>query len=52
MTFIFYIGFLFYDWRRGRGDRWALRIGARLRNAGSVISKGFRERMQGLKKEK
>ena len=51
MTFIFCIGFLFYDWRRGKGDKWTLRIGARRHNAGNVVNKGFREGVQGLKKK-
>lgn len=30
LTFILCIGLLFYDWRRDRGDKWALMIGERL----------------------
>lgn len=41
--------YLFYDWRRGKGDKRALKIGARLHNAGSVISKGFGEGVRRLK---
>jgi hypothetical protein len=52
MTFIFCIGFLFYDWRRGKGGKWTLRIGARRHNAGNVVNKGFREGVQRLKKKK
>lgn len=50
-TFIGCIGYLFYDWRRGKGGKWALRIGARRHNTGNVDNKGFREGVQGLKKK-
>jgi hypothetical protein len=50
-TFIGCIGYLFYDWRRGKGGKWALRIGARWHNAGNVVNKGFREGVQRLKKK-
>ena len=50
-TFIGCIGYLFYDWRRGKGGKWALRIGARRHNAGNVVNKGFREGVQRLKKK-
>lgn len=49
MTFIGCVGYLVWDWRRGRGDGWALRIVVRLHNAGSVVSRGFREGVLGLK---
>ena len=50
-TFIGCIGYLFYDWRRGKGGKWALRIGARRHNTGNVVNKGFREGVQRLKKK-
>jgi hypothetical protein len=50
-TFIGCIGYLFYDWRRGKGGKWALRIGAMWHNTGNVVNKGFREGVQRLKKK-
>jgi hypothetical protein len=50
-TFIGCIGYLFYDWRRGKGGKWALRIGARRHNAGNVVNKGFREGVQRRRKK-
>lgn len=52
ITFIFCIGFLFYDWRRGGGDKWTLRFGARAHNAGSVVNKGFKEGVRRLRGKK
>jgi hypothetical protein len=51
ITFFGCLSYLFYDWRRGEGDKWALRIGARVHNAGSVVSRRFGEGVQRLKKK-
>ena len=51
MTFFGCVGYLFYDWRRGRGDKWALRFGARAHNVGSVVNKGLKEGVRRLKRK-
>lgn len=51
LTFVGCVGYLFYDWRSAKRDKWTLRIRERLHNAGSVVSRGFREGGQRLKRK-
>jgi len=49
ITFFSCLSYLFYDWRRDKRDKWALRIGARIHNVGSAVGKGFGEGVRRLK---
>lgn len=41
LTFFACIGYLFYDWRREKGDRWARRVEKRIK---SIVEKAYKRR--------
>jgi hypothetical protein len=52
MTLLGCVGYLVWDWRREKGDKWAMRVEERIHNTGIMVSRGFIEQVQGLRGKK